>query len=94
MENPFKTSGRTSLPRQSENMRKKIHALYDDPIVIQPDTRPADESTEPADAGTNSLGFLLVGSIILVLCAWWLAPDWIGNIWKNLITQIFHSVRQ
>lgn len=82
------------MPRQSENMKKEIHVFYDDPIVIQPDTRPVDESTEPTDNSANPLGFLIAGSIAVGLCLWWLAPAWIGTIWKNLITQIFHFAGQ
>jgi hypothetical protein len=72
-------------------MKKEIRVLYDDPIVIQPDTRPADESTEPAGTSANPLGFLIAGSIAVVLCLWWLAPDWLSAIWKNLINQMFHG---
>jgi hypothetical protein len=91
MKNPFKTSSRTSLPRQSENMKKEIHVLYDDPIIIRPDTNPTEESPAPADNSASPMVFLIVGSIVVLLCLWWLAPDWLAATLKNLIRQIFHS---
>lgn len=47
MKNPFETSSRESMPRQSENTKKEIRVLYDDPIVFGNVPEPADESPPP-----------------------------------------------
>ena len=94
MKNPFTPSSRTTLPRQSENMKKEIHVLYDDPIVIQPETNPTEESPAPSDNKAGPLAFLIVGSLVVLLCVWWLAPDWLTATLKNLVQQIFHSAGQ
>ena len=91
MKNPFKTSSRTSLPRQSANMKKEIRVLYDDPIVFGHAPEPAEEPPATSENGGDPLVCLIAGSVLVLLCLGWLAPDWLGNIWNNLITQIFHS---
>ena len=103
MGNPFKTftrrwsdkrdaKGRDSLPRKSEN--KEIHVLYDDPILISREPEPIEESPEPADDNAGPRIFLIGGSILALLCFWWLAPEWLATTWKNLIQQIFHFAGQ
>jgi hypothetical protein len=94
MKNPFTPSSRTSLPRQSENMKKEIHVLYDDPIVIQPDTNPAEDSPSPSDSNAGPLVFLIVGSLVALVLLWRLAPEWLPTTVKNLVQQIFHSAGQ
>ena len=94
MKNPFKISSRTSRPRQSENMKKEIRVLYDDPIVFGHVPEPTEEP--PAISG-NTAGppvLLIVGSVVVLLSLWWLAPDWLAATLKNLIRQIFHSAGQ
>jgi hypothetical protein len=94
MKNPFKISSRTSRPRQSENMKKEIRVLYDDPIVFGHAPEPTEEP--PAISG-NTAGppvLLIVGSVLVLLSLWWLAPDWLAAVLKNLIRQIFHSAGQ
>jgi hypothetical protein len=105
MGNPFKTSNRRrpdkphtkdrdSLPRESENMKREIHVLYDDPILISHESEPVQESPEPADDNTGPRIFLIGGSILALLCLWWLAPEWLATTWNNLIQQIFHFAGQ
>jgi len=75
-------------------MKKEIHVLYDDPIVFGHAPEPAEEP--PATSGNNAgtLIFLIGGSIVALLCLWWLAPEWLAATWKNLIKQIFHLAGQ
>ena len=94
MKNPFKTSSRTSLPRQSENMKKEIRVLYDDPIVFGHVPEPAEEQPVTSDTSASPMVFLIIGSLLVLLCLWWLAPDWLAATLKNLIRQIFHSAGQ
>jgi hypothetical protein len=101
MGNPFKTfnrlwsdkrdaKDRDTLPRMSANMKKEIRVLYDDPILISHEPEPVQESPKPADDNPGPLIFLIGGSILALLCLWWLAPEWLAITWKNLIHQIFH----
>ena len=103
MRNPFKTftrrwsdkpdaKGRDSLSRQSENMKKEIHVLYDDPILISREPEPIEESPEPADDNGGPAPLLIGGSILALLCLWWLAPAWIGTTIGNLVRQTLHLV--
>ena len=79
MENPFKNLSRTSLPRQSEKMKKEIRVLYDDPIIISHEPPPADELPAQPENNASSLTFLIGGSIVALCCLWWLAPEWLGT---------------
>jgi hypothetical protein len=92
MKNPFKNSSREAMPRQSENTKKEIRVLYDDPIIFGKVPEPAEEPSIPP-ANSASTPALFVGALLVaLLCAWWLAPEWMAATWKNLITQIFHLV--
>lgn len=98
MKNPFNlrhwsdkpdTRDRDVKTRKPENAKKEIRVLYEDPMVFGQVPEPADESAEPADDNHGRLIFLIGGSLAVLLCLWWFAPEWLAVTWKNLITQIF-----
>jgi hypothetical protein len=90
MENPFKTSARTSTARRPDKNSKEFRALYDDPIIIPHDAEPSEQTPLPADDNSWP-GILLIGGVIVVLlCLWWLAPEWLGTTVKNIIRQVLH----
>ena len=88
MGNHFNTSDRTG------KKSKELRVLYDDPIIIPHDPEPSERTPLPAD-NSDWTGLVLIGgSIVVLLCLWWLAPDWMDTVWKNLIRQIFHFAGQ
>lgn len=96
MGNVFKTYAkeRNSTPRRTDKSAKELRVLYDNPIIIPQDPEPSDDSPLPADNNTGP-GFILIGgSILALLCLWWLAPQWLDATWKSLIRQIIHFVGQ
>lgn len=96
MGNLFKvsTKDRNSTPRRPDKSAKELRVLYDNPIIIPQDPEPSDESPLPADNNAGP-GFILIGgSVLALLCLWWLAPQWLDATWKNLIRQILHFVGQ
>jgi hypothetical protein len=92
MKNPFQNSSRDSMPRQSENMKKEIHVLYDDPIIFGKVPDPREESAPPPSISPGTPILLIGGLLVGLLCLWWFAPEWLAAAWKNLIAQIIHFV--
>jgi len=88
MGNRFNTSD------QPNKKSKALRVLYDDPIIIPHDPQPADETPPPAANGDWTGLVLIGGSIVVLLCLWWLAPEWMETVWKNLIQRIFHFAGQ
>ena len=83
-----KTSARTSNSRRPDERAKQV--LYENPIFIPHDPEPAEDSSGPADNNSGTGFVLMVGSLFIVLGLWWLAPQWLGATWK----QILHFVGQ
>lgn len=75
-------------------MKKKIHVLYDDPIVFGHVSEPEQQPPATSDGNAGPLVLLIGGSIVALLCLWWLAPEWLAAAWKNLINQMFRLAGQ
>jgi len=94
MAKSYRNTARTSISRRPDKSAKQLQVLNEDPIFIPQDPESADESPLPADSNAGP-GFVLIGGTILaLLCLWWLAPEWLATTWNNLIHQIRHSVGQ
>lgn len=82
------------MPRQSENRKREIRVLYDDPIVFGHAQEPVEEPPTPSGNSAGPAVFLIAGSILALLSLWWLAPDWLSTILKNFTKQILRSAGQ
>ena len=82
------------MARRLGRNSKVLRVLYDDPIIIPHDPQPAEETPLPADNGDWTGLVLIGGSIVVLFCLWWLVPDWMETVWKNLIRHIFYFAGQ
>ena len=104
MKNPFKnsrhgsgksdTKDREANAHQPENAKKEIRVLYEDPIMFGQVPESVEESPTPPDNSSGTPVFLIGGSMVALLCLWWLAPEWLGGVWKNFLNQILHLAGQ
>jgi hypothetical protein len=78
---------RTSGSRRPDK-GKEFRFLYEDPIIIPHNQEPVEKFPLPQDNNDWS-GFVLIGGSILVLLGlWWLAPEWLGAIWRQILSLV------
>jgi hypothetical protein len=62
---------------------KAVQEFCDDPLIIPQDADDAEESSPATDNNPWPMFILIGGSIVLLLCVWWFAPNLLINLFKQ-----------